>query len=285
MVCDEGRAEVKQMKKVFTFWEPKEKVPGYVRLCMETWRGCLPGYETVVLDYGSLGDWLTKEEQNDVLCKKMTFAMQSDCIRCAVLKKHGGIWMDADTVLVKPLDERFSAADCAIVARRQDGHLVHYAAYINAARPEAKFLADWHRELVPRVARARKFRSSWLTRFLHHGEWKLIRRWNYCVNAIIDPLADTADSKDYAWIDKDAIFAVPEEELMVTGLDAVAAYQKYWFEPGEIDDVLKRCAGMIMLHNSFTPERFRVMSSKTFLATDTRLAALLRHLLKIKATR
>ena len=285
MVCDEGRAEVKQMKKVFTFWEPKEKVPGYVRLCMETWRGCLPGYETVVLDYGSLGDWLTKEEQNDVLCKKMTFAMQSDCIRCAVLKKHGGIWMDADTVLVKPLDERFSASDCAIVARRQDGHLVHYAAYINAAKPEAKFLVDWHTALVPRVAKAEKFRSSWLTRVLHHEEWKLIRRWNYCVNAIIDPLADTADPKDYAWIDKDAIFAVPEEELMATGLDAVAAYQKYWFEPGGIDDVLKRCAGMIMLHNSFTPERFRVMSSKTFLATDTRLAALLRHLLKIKATR
>ena len=266
------------MKNVFTFWEPKERVPGYVRLCMETWKGCLPGYETVVLDYDSLGDWLTKDEQDAILCKKMTFAMQSDCIRCAMLKKHGGIWMDADTVLVKPLDERFSAADCAIVARRQDGHLVHYAAYINAAKPEAKFLADWHKALVPRVAKAEAFRSSWLKRLLHHEEWKLIRRWNYCVNAIIDPMADTADPKDYAWIDKDAIFAVPEEELMATGLDAVAAYQKYWFEPGEIDDVLNRCAGMIMLHNSFTPERFREMTSEEFIGTDTRLAALLRHL-------
>ena len=268
------------MKKVFTFWEPKENVPGYVRLCMETWKGCLPGYETIVLDYDSLGDWLTEDEQKAILCKKMTLAMQSDCIRCAILKKHGGIWMDADTVLVKPLDGRFSAADCAIVARRQDGHLVHYAAYINAAKPEAKFLADWHKALVPRVAKAEAFRSSWLKRLLHHEEWKLIRRWNYCVNAIIDPLADTADPKDYAWIDKDAIFAVPEEELMATGLDAVAAYQKYWFKPGAIDDVLNRCAGMIMLHNSFTPDSYRAMTSDEFIATDTRLAALLRHLLK-----
>ena len=38
------------MKRVFTFWEPKEKVPGYVRLCMETWKDRLPGYETTVLD-------------------------------------------------------------------------------------------------------------------------------------------------------------------------------------------------------------------------------------------
>lgn len=270
------------MKKVFTFWEPKENVPGYVRLCMETWKGCLPDYETVVLDYDSLGDYLTADEQRAVLCRKMTFAMQSDCIRCAVLKKHGGIWMDADTVLTKPLDGRFSAADCTIVARRQGGHLVHYAAYINAAKPEAKFLADWHAALVPRVAKAERFRSNWFLRTFRRQEWKLIRRWNYCVNAIIDPMADEAvrhEQTDYAWIDKDAIFAVPEEELMPSGLDAVAAYQKYWFEPGETDDVMNRCAGIVMLHNSFTPDRIRVLSAEAFLKTDTRLAALLKRLL------
>jgi len=267
------------MKKVFTFWEPKENVPGYIRLCMETWKSCLPGYETVLLDYDSLGDWLTADEQNEVLCRKMTLAMQSDCIRCAVLKKHGGIWMDADTILTKPLDHRFSAADCAIVARRQDGHLVHYAAYINAAKPEAKFLVDWHRALVPRVAKAERFRSNWFLRTFRRQEWKLIRRWNYCVNAIIDPMADTADPKDYAWIDKNVLFAVPEEELMSTGLNAVEAYQKYWFEPGGTDDVMNRCAGIIMLHNSFTPDRIRAMSADAFLKTDTRLAALLKRLI------
>ena len=267
------------MDKVFTFWEPKERVPGYVKLCMETWRNCLPGYETVVLDYESLGDWLTPDEQNEVLCRSMTLAMQADGIRCAILRKHGGVWMDADTILTRPLDDRFRPADCSIVARRQDGHLVHYVAYINATKPNAKFICDWHAALVPRIAKAKRFYASWLTRLLHHGEWKLIRRWNYCANAILDPLADAARRPDYAWIDKDEIFAVPEEELMSTGLDAVAAYQKYWFEPGDIDDVLARCAGIVMLHNSFTPDRIRAMSPGEFIATDTRLANLLRHLL------
>lgn len=32
------------MRKVFTFWEPKENVPGYIRLCMKTWAKCLDGY-------------------------------------------------------------------------------------------------------------------------------------------------------------------------------------------------------------------------------------------------
>ena len=67
---------------------------------------------------------------------------------------------------------------------------------------------------------------------------------------------------------------------MATGLNAVDAYQKYWFEPGEVDDVLARTAGLIMLHNSFTPERFRAMSAEEFIATDTRLARLLRCLLQ-----
>ena len=72
---------------------------------------------------------------------------------------------------------------------------------------------------------------------------------------------------------------MPEEELMPTGLDAVAAYQKYWFEPGDINDVLSRCAGMIMLHNSFTPDHIRALPKDEFLATNTRLASLLNHLL------
>lgn len=271
------------MKKVFTFWEPKENVPGYVKLCMETWKNCLPEYETVVLDYESLGDYLTPEEQQAVICKKMTFAMQSDCIRCAILKKHGGIWMDADTILLKPLDERFSSGDCSIVARMQEGHLVHYGAFINAKKPETPFLAAWYKDLVPRVAKAERFRSNWFLRTFRRQEWKLIRRWNYCINAIIDPMGDEEIKKpksDYAWINKDEIFAVPEEELMAGGLNAVEAYQKYWFEPGETDDVLKRSAGVIMLHNSFTPAEIRAMTAEEFLKTETRMAALLKRLLK-----
>lgn len=267
------------MRKVFTFWEPKEKVPGYIRLCMKTWPKCLDGYETVVLDYGNLREYLTDREIDEVLCRKMPLFHQSDCIRCAVLKKHGGTWLDADTILTKPLGDRFSVADCSIVAWRMDGRLVHYAAYINAVKPECRFIADWHRELLPRVAKAKRFYASRLLRILRHGEWKFIRRWNYCENAIIDPMAETADPKDYGWIDKNEIAAVPEEVLMASGLSATEAYQRYWFRPGDPAEALSRCAGVLMLHNSFTPAEFRAMSEEEFLATDTRLARLLKEML------
>ena len=264
------------MKKVFTFWEPKESVPGYVKLCMDTWARNLPGYEIVVLDYRSLGEYLTPEEQSAAVWRGMTFAMQSDCIRCAVLKKHGGIWLDADTVLTRPLDGRFSRSDVTMIARRMNGVLVNYGAFINAAKPEARFLCDWYSDMTRRVAKARECRDGFWFGVLHRHERRLMFRWDYCVNAIIDPLAAAAAPEDYAWLDKDEVFALPEEELITPETDAVAAYRKYWFEPGDVDDVTKRCAGIVMLHNSFSPEEFRRMTAEEFLRKDTRLGNLLR---------
>lgn len=266
-------------ERVFTFWEPKEAMPGYVRLCLETWRACLPGCEVVVLDYGSLGDWLTPAERDAVLWKGMTFAMQSDCIRCAVLKKHGGIWLDADTVLTRPLDGRFARADVTMVARRMNGALVNYGAFIRAARPEAKFLRDWHAALVGRVAKARRCRDSFWFGVLHRRERRLMRRWDYCVNAVIDPLARTADAADYAWVDKDAVNALPEERRLTgaPGEDISEVYRDFWFRPGDPAEALEGNAGILMLHNSWTPPEFLAMGPESFLATDTRLAALLRR--------
>lgn len=270
------------MNKVFTFWEPKERIPGYIALCMKTWPRFLGGYETVVLDYGNLRDYLTEEELNAVLCRKMTFAMQSDCIRCAVLKKYGGVWMDADTVLTKPLGERFSHADCTLIGRRVDGRVVNYGAYINAVRPETRFLSEWHRALVPRVRRASCFRNSAWMRFWHRREWAEIQRWDYAVNAIIDPLAERMDSGDYALVDKDEILAMPEVLMRpdCPGLSYSDLYAKYWFEPGDVSEILARCGGIVMLHNSFTPRRFLEMDAESFLASDVRLAQLLRAVLE-----
>ena len=40
--------------RLFTFWEPKEKMPAYIRLCMQTWKKFLPECEVVLLDYSNL---------------------------------------------------------------------------------------------------------------------------------------------------------------------------------------------------------------------------------------
>ena len=56
-------------KQIFTFWEPKSKMPAYVSLCIETWRKFLPEYEIVVLDYSNLEEYLGKHFYSSVLYK------------------------------------------------------------------------------------------------------------------------------------------------------------------------------------------------------------------------
>lgn len=268
------------MKKVFTFWEPKESVPGYVRLCMDTWARNLPGYEVVVLDRESLRDYLTAEELAEIDCPAESLAKQADCIRCALLNKYGGIWLDADTVLTKPLDARFTSSEVTMVARREASGPVIYGAYIHAARPGTRLVSEWYRQLLPRISRSRTLRGGWMRRLLDRRGWKQVRGWSYFENDILDPLVAHVDPADCALVDKDEVGAFPEESLY--GREDVdgphSAYVNYWFSPGPADKAFADCAGIIMLHNSWTPERFRAMSEQEFLATNTRLADVLRVL-------
>jgi len=168
-----------------------------------------------------------------------------------------------------------------MIARKMNGHLVNYGAFINAVRPEAKFLCDWHAQLVPRVARAARWRDSFWFGVFHHHERRLMHRWDYCVNAIIDPLAEVATPPDYAWIDKDSVKALPEENLLTgaRGEDVSRVYRDFWFGAGDPSTALAGCAGILMLHNSWTPRAFLDMSAEEFLSGDVRLAALLRAIL------
>lgn len=92
-------------KHIFTFWEPKENLPAYIKLCTQTWKKYLPDYEITVLDYSNLDKYLDKTVINKILCKNTTLPKQADCIRVALLYFHGGIWLDADTIITQTFDK------------------------------------------------------------------------------------------------------------------------------------------------------------------------------------
>lgn len=278
--CAEDRGA---MKKIFTFWEPRESMPEYIRLCLETWRRNLCDYEVEVLDYERLGEYLSSEEIESVLCREMSLAMQADCIRAALLKKHGGIWLDADTIAVKPMDAKLFNADVVMISSRREGVIVNYGAFIYAARENTAFMNEWHRQILPRVELAKKLYGSMARRICHPRQWKEVRKWNYVENAIIDPLATKAKAGEYATIDKALAYALPEEDLLVNGQakNPLEAYRKYWLSDGEIDEIMERTMSIIMLHNSFMDDGYRKMSEQEFLATPTRLAKLLKCILRM----
>ena len=91
--------ENKKKKFIFTFWEPHEKMPGYLKLCIKTWKKFLPDYDIKVLDYKNVKDYLGENLFSNIICKTMPLKIQADAIRVALLKKFGGIWLDADTII------------------------------------------------------------------------------------------------------------------------------------------------------------------------------------------
>ena len=271
-------------KRIFTFWEPRKNIHGYISLCMRTWKIFLPDYEVVVLDWQNLDRYLTPNEIGAVLCKEMTLAMQSDCLRCAILLKYGGIWMDADTILTHRIDTLLNREGCLFIGRQELGRRVNYGAFIVANAPGSQFLLSWYSSLLPRICEARRYRLNPLLRVFCRSKWRKIRRWDYCVNAIIDPLCNEQGERlGYQFVDKDDIGAMPEFRLRrnprFAALSAEQLYRKYWFEKPEAE-VEGGSGGIVLLHNSWTPKSFRDMSEDEFLSCNVRMACLLRQILK-----
>ncbi len=298
--------------RIFTFWEPRSNMPAYIRLCLDTWKKHLAGYEVVMLDYANLHEYLPPKDIESILSKSMTLAKQSDCIRAALLARHGGIWLDADTIITSPkFLEITGGADVAMFARQ--GHI--YGAFIYAARPHTAIISRWLEALPARVARHRKINANWLTRCYYkmtqRKEYKQVSSWDYCENAILDPMLHEYSARELCLIDPNRNGILPELTLCPQDTDR-RSYEQFWFRPlscaapnvlmdepnrGDtdgrpestkrsasdqcVDDILQTAAGgIILLHNGWTPAAFRRMSREEFLAQDTAMAALFRALLR-----
>ena len=87
-------------KIIFSFWEPQDKMPGYLALCIKTWKKFLPNYQINILDFNSAKIYLGESIFKNIYCEDLNLPTQVDAIRVALLKKYGGIWMDADTIVL-----------------------------------------------------------------------------------------------------------------------------------------------------------------------------------------
>ena len=48
--------------KIWTFWEPPEKMPVYLQLCMETWKKFIPDAEVISVNLSNLDDYVDMSE-------------------------------------------------------------------------------------------------------------------------------------------------------------------------------------------------------------------------------
>lgn len=262
-------------KRIFTFWEPSGNIPAYLRICMKTWEKFLPEYEIVILDYSNLSQWLGENFYDDILYKRFGLAQQADAVRCAVLKKYGGIWFDTDTIITSDKVRDILNIDSELVL------LNHHIGFI-IAKQNARILKDWEDGIKFNLAHCRRFYSVFFNRWLFKDEAKRIKRWDYMGNSIIDKMLRVADKKYYHGVDRLKINALPEVNFQKENginLDKIENYRKFYFNEEHVKYSLKDTCGVIYLHNSWTPKNYKQMSEEEFLSENNTLSGILKEVL------
>jgi len=136
-----------QYKKIFTFWEPKEDVTPYLKLCLKTWEVRLPQHKIIILNYSNLDNYIPPGTYDNSLLKKFKLMTQKDAVMVAVLEEHGGIFMDADTIVLRdlnPITSRLDETEAIMFGK--------HCAFI-AARPGSYLLKLWRKAIQDKMLR------------------------------------------------------------------------------------------------------------------------------------
>ena len=259
--------------RLFTFWEPKEKMPAYIRLCMQTWKKFLPESEVVLLDYSNLEEWLGKDVYDEILFRDFSLPKQADAIRCALLKKYGGLWLDADTILTSPQVKDYLMIDSELVM------ISKHLAFIKANN-NSKIIADWYNQIQYNLKFYKdvKYQNNAVQKILHPRRYRRMENWDYLGNYILHKMLKTKNKKKFFSIDRMEINALPELNNKKND-NLVENYQNFYFENDYSQDVIKNTKGIILLHNSWTPHQFLEMNEEEFLSRNNTLSNVLKTVL------
>lgn len=258
-------------QKIFAFWEPKNKIPPYLKLCVATWKKFLPEYEVNILDYKGVDNLLGENFFDKHLYKKFSLPMQADCIRCALLEKYGGIWFDLDTIISSENFKKFLdiKSQCIMTG--------HHIGFI-IAEPHAQILKNWLNGIQKNIQISKKYsRFGFLLKFFNKKLYKSIKGWDFLGNKILNPLFEKADQKIFYSIDRIKLNTVPEAKMFTN--NPFKAYRDFYFNNDFSEDILRETKGLISLHNSWTPEEFKQMSIEEFLSQKNTLSSVFKNLL------
>jgi len=92
-------------RTIWILWQQGiSDAPLVVRKCIASWRRENPAWDIVLLDAANLHEYIDLQVPEDILAK-LSRAHQADLARLALLSKYGGVWADATTYCLQPLDE------------------------------------------------------------------------------------------------------------------------------------------------------------------------------------
>lgn len=119
----------------------------YLKLCIKTWEKNLPDYEIIILDYSNIDQYLPEGTYDMSVLKGLSLAKQKDAIMVGVLKEHGGVFLDADTLVtgdITPMLELLKETEVVIFG--------YHVAFM-LSTPGARLLDLWQAVIQERLKR------------------------------------------------------------------------------------------------------------------------------------
>eukprot|EP00930_Biecheleria_cincta_P018175 TRINITY_DN14248_c0_g1_i1.p1 TRINITY_DN14248_c0_g1~~TRINITY_DN14248_c0_g1_i1.p1 ORF type:complete len:525 (+),score=118.64 TRINITY_DN14248_c0_g1_i1:24-1598(+) len=102
-------------KILWSFWEVRPTsepiIQDFVKLCTSTWSLNNPNWEVRILNTTTVKKWLGPSDLPEGFDNlSVQLAHKADIIRLALLAKYGGVWLDATSILLQPLDDLFGSS-------------------------------------------------------------------------------------------------------------------------------------------------------------------------------
>ena len=206
----------------------------------------------VLLDFNSIGEWLTKDDMRRVEVlkkdKRYNMAKISDYIRVSILKLHGGMWMDLDTIITSDNFEReilYNALNA-----KEDNTIFTNGPFNMSngnifAKLGSRFISEYKKWLDNRVDVTMKTTHRF--------------GWDYLANAFSNPYLKDHQT-EFNMIDIKPTW--PELIPTMYWKKRPGRYREFYFTSngktmGEIPHT-----SILILHNSWTPQWYKKLTVK-----------------------
>jgi hypothetical protein len=234
---------------VWQYWESDTPAPPYVRLCLETVARHLGGAEHVVLDEHSVEDRLPDLDPS--WRRLAEAAHRADYVRSRLLERYGGIWLDADAVVLKDLSGLYTedVSDADLLCWVNVQGLV--AVNLLVAPPGSPVIADWVADQGRILEEASRSSGA------------IAVSWSALGSDSITPCARRGNTR----------YLAPARVAPISWRDA-----HVFTRPARLalERVLAPQPDLVMLYNKMLQPRLTSVSAAELLSGETLLAAILR---------
>ena len=267
------QSNMENSKIIWTFWEPRDNMPGYVELCIETWRVFFQDYKIVILDYSNLYNFLPKDFYDESLCENFSLPKQADAIRAAILYLYGGVWLDADTIITSSKIKYFF--------ENSSGFSI-FSSHIGAikARKGSIVCLNWAQECQKRILNYKQVKDL-------KGNLKQFEVYYYLGNGPLNPNIEKFKNNK----NEVTIFNRVESRVIMEAFwkakggdkerSPIMDYKEFYFLNDYSDFALENEKGLLMLHNSWTPYDYKNLNIEDFLIYKNTLSNIFLNILNL----